>query len=77
MEDQELEYGKEIEGQVLETKDARYKSRKFVAYVAGVVTSTGLCAFGKLSGSEWVTAVTFLTTIYIGGNVAQKKLKGG
>jgi hypothetical protein len=77
MEDKELEYGQEIESQVLKTKDTRYKSRKFIAFVTIILISSILCLTGDLSGGEWVAAATFATTVYTGGNVVQKKFEGG
>lgn len=57
-----------------ESVTSRYGSRKFliVAFLLAVATA-GLFT-GKLDQTAFVSLVTMLCTVYLGANVAQKKL---
>lgn len=52
----------------------RYLSRKFLLTLLIVLLGTGLCGFGLIDGGMWVTVVSLALTVYVGGNVAQKKV---
>lgn len=53
----------------------RYLSRKFLLTLLIVLLATGLRAFNMVDGGMWVTVVSLALTIYVGGNVAQKKVQ--
>ena len=55
--------------------NARYLSRKFLLTLLIVLLATGLRAFNMVDGGMWVTVVSLALTIYVGGNVAQKKVQ--
>lgn len=50
-----------------------FGSRKFIVTVYFGSAVFLLCAFGKLSGSELVTAIIALAGVYSGANVMQKR----
>ena len=52
----------------------RYLSRKFLLTLLIVLLATGLRAFNMVDGGMWVTIMSLSLTIYVGGNVAQKKV---
>ncbi|MBP8788577.1 MAG: hypothetical protein KBH41_14115 [Azonexus sp.] len=52
----------------------RYLSRKFLLTLLIVLLATGLRAFNLIEGVGWVTIMSLSLTIYVGGNVAQKKV---
>jgi len=56
-------------------KDNRYRSRKFIAAFIVIVLASIFLAFGKLGGPEWITAVNISLGLYVGSNVAQKKIR--
>ncbi len=43
--------------------------RKFIVATLGMVSAVGLCAFGRLSGAEFVAFGTAILTIYGTSNV--------
>ena len=53
----------------------RYLSRKFLLTLLIVLLATGLRAFNMVDGGMWVTVVSLALTIYVGGNLAQKKVQ--
>ena len=53
----------------------RYLSRKFLLTLLIVLLATGLRAFNMVDGGMWVTVVSLALTIYVGGNVAQKRVQ--
>ena len=55
--------------------DSRYKSRKFIAAVVVIVLASVFLATGRLDGTEWITAVNISLGLYVGSNVAQKKIR--
>lgn len=52
----------------------RYLSRKFILTVLIVLLGTALRWFDLVDGGMWVTVVSLALTVYVGGNVAQKKV---
>jgi hypothetical protein len=52
----------------------RYASRKFLLTLLIVLSATGLRIFSLIDGGMWVTVVSLALTVYVGGNVAQKKV---
>ena len=53
----------------------RYLSRKFFLTLLIVLLGTALRWFDMIDGGMWVTVVSLALTIYVGGNVAQKKVQ--
>lgn len=53
----------------------RYKSRKFIAAVVVIVLASLFLYLDKLGGTEWITAVNISLGLYVGSNVAQKKIR--
>ena len=51
----------------------RYLSRKFLLTLLIVLLGTLLRWFEMADGGMWVTVVSLALTVYVGGNVAQKK----
>lgn len=51
----------------------RYLSRKFLMTMLIVLLGTFLRWFDLVDGGMWVTVVSLALTVYVGGNVAQKK----
>lgn len=51
----------------------RYLSRKFLLTLLIVLLGTLLRWFEMVDGGMWVTVVSLALTVYVGGNVAQKK----
>lgn len=51
----------------------RYLSRKFLMTLLIVLLGTFLRWFDLVDGGMWVTVVSLALTVYVGGNVAQKK----
>ena len=51
-----------------------YLSRKFLLTLLIVLLGTGLRWFGLVDGGMWVTVVSLALTVYVGGNVAQKRV---
>ena len=51
----------------------RYLSRKFHLTLLLVLVATFLRWFDLVDGGMWVTVVSLALTVYVGGNVAQKK----
>lgn len=51
----------------------RYLSRKFLLTLLIVLLGTGLRWFDLIDSGMWVTVVSLALTVYVGGNVAQKK----
>ena len=56
--------------------NSRYGSRKFLLTLLIVLLATGLRVFDMVDGGMWVTVVSLALTIYVGGNVAQKRTSG-
>ena len=54
---------------------SRYASRKFILALLIVLLATGLRWFDMVDGGMWVTVVSLALTVYVGGNVAQKKVQ--
>lgn len=54
----------------------RYLSRKFLLTLLIVLLGTFLRWFDLVDGGMWVTVVSLALTVYVGGNVAQKKTLG-
>jgi hypothetical protein len=52
----------------------RYGSRKFLLALLVVLLATGLRVFDLIDGGMWVTVVSLALTLYLGANVAQKKV---
>ena len=52
----------------------RYLSRKFLLTLLIVLLSTGLRWFDLVDGGMWVTVVSLALTVYVSGNVVQKKV---
>lgn len=52
----------------------RYASRKFLLSVLVVFLATALRCFDLIDGGMWVTVVSLTLTLYLGANVAQKKV---
>ena len=53
----------------------RYLSRKFLMTMLIVLLGTFLRWFDLVDGGMWVTVVSLALTVYVGGNVAQKKVQ--
>jgi len=53
----------------------RYLSRKFLMTLLIVLLGTALRWFDLIDGGMWVTVVSLALTVYVGGNVAQKKVQ--
>lgn len=53
----------------------RYKSRKFIAAIVIIVLASLFLYLDKLGGPEWITAVNISLGLYVGSNVAQKKIR--
>ena len=51
----------------------RYLSRKFLLTLLIVLLGTLLRWFEMVDGGMWVTVVSLALTVYVGGNVAEKK----
>lgn len=55
-------------------ESSRYSSRKFLLTLLVVLLATALRAFGLIDGGMWVTIASLSLTLYLGANVAQKKV---
>ena len=53
----------------------RYLSRKFLLTLLIVLLGTFLRWFDLVDGGMWVTVVSLALTVYVGGNVAQKRVQ--
>lgn len=53
----------------------RYLSRKFLLTLLIVLLGTALRWFDMVDGGMWVTVVSLALTVYVGGNVAQKRVQ--
>lgn len=53
----------------------RYLSRKFLLTLLIVLIGTAMRWFYLIDGGMWVTVVSLALTVYVGGNVAQKKVQ--
>ena len=53
----------------------RYLSRKFLLTLLIVLLGTALRRFDMVDGGMWVTVVSLALTVYVGGNVAQKRVQ--
>ena len=54
---------------------SRYLSRKFLLTLLIVLLGTALRWFDLVDGGMWVTVVSLALTVYVGGNVAQKRVQ--
>lgn len=52
-----------------------YLSRKFLLTLLIVLLGTLLRWFDMVDGGMWVTVVSLALTVYVGGNVAQKRVQ--
>ncbi len=52
-----------------------YLSRKFLLTLLIVLLGTALRWFDMVDGGMWVTVVSLALTVYVGGNVAQKRVQ--
>ena len=55
--------------------NSRYLSRKFLLTLLIVLLGTALRWFDLVDGGMWVTVVSLALTVYVGGNVAQKRVQ--
>lgn len=56
--------------------ERRYSSRKFLLTVWGMCLLSVALFTGKLSGGEWVAAMSLLLGMYKGAQIADDRLNG-
>lgn len=52
--------------------DRRYLSRKFALAAAGFVAGVAFFGFGFMTADQWISWSTWLTGMYLAGNVADQ-----